>query len=74
MLKSLFCNHDWEIVNETHNDVYFGPVDGWIKVKQSYLLYCTKCKKKKWFSEKETETIMNIKKIESKNKKQKRRN
>lgn len=64
ILHQLFCNHDWEIVNEAHKDVYLGPVDGWIRVKQSYLLYCQKCKKKKWFSEEETKTIMNIKKIE----------
>jgi hypothetical protein len=65
ILKRLFCKHDWEIVNESHKSVYLGPVDGWIRVKQVYLLYCKKCKKKKWFTEEETKTIMKIKEIEN---------
>lgn len=65
ILKHIFCNHDWEIVNESHKDEYLGPGPGWIRVNQFYLLYCKKCKKKKWFTKEETNTIMNIKKIEN---------
>lgn len=68
ILKRLFCKHDWEIVNEYHESDYLGPIEGWIRIKQSYLLYCKKCKRKRWFTEEETKTIMNIQKIENQGK------
>lgn len=60
----LFCEHEYKIISESFKKVYMGQITGNIKVNQKYLLYCPKCKKIKWFKEKEAKALLNKQEIE----------
>lgn len=63
-IERLTCQHDYKIINETHRNVFLGPIDGWIRVEQRYELYCTKCKRRRWVGEVEAKSLMEISKLE----------
>lgn len=44
--------------------IYMGQLTGNIRIKQKYLLYCPKCKKTKWYKEKESKAILEKQKLE----------